>query len=65
MPKTRSILKTTWYQWYESLINPTKKSESNVKQKIMKFFESKISNNITMGYKPKKIRGAFEGGYIE
>ena len=31
----------------------------------MKLFESKISNNMHMGYKPKNIRGAFEGRYIE
>ena len=47
--KTRQIPENTWYMWHEQLISnipkPMKKSESNAKQKVIKFFESKIDNN--------------------
>ena len=58
--KTRAITENTWYQWYDWVINPipksVKKSESNTKQKVMRFVESKIDKNKTMDYKLKKLQ---------
>ena len=42
-----------------------KKSESNTKRKVMKFFQSKTGNNISLTYKPEKIRDIFESKYVE
>ena len=42
-----------------------KKSESDTKQKVMRLFESKVDNNTSMNYKPKKIKDAFEDKYVE
>ena len=58
--KTRAMTENTWYQWYDWVINPipksVKKSESNTKQKVMRFVESKIDKNKTMDYKLKKLQ---------
>ena len=42
-----------------------KKSESNTKHKVMKFFESKTGNNTSSTYKPEKNRETFESKYVE
>ena len=42
-----------------------KKSESDTKQKVFKLFESKIDNDTSTGYKPIKIKNAFEGRCVE
>ena len=48
MAKTRPILEKTQYQWYDWFVNcipeSIKKSESNTKQKVMMFIDSKIEN---------------------
>ena len=41
------------------------KPESNTKQIVMRFFESKIVNKTSIGYKPTKITNVFEGRYVE
>ena len=52
MTKTRAVPENTWYQWHDWLIThiskSTKMSERNTKQKVMRFFESKIDKNTTM-----------------
>ena len=67
--KTRPILKNTWYQCYDWLINhfwqSMKKSASNTNQTVMRLFESKLDNNMPTDYKPRKIRDVFEGRYVE
>lgn len=40
-----------------------KKSASNVKEKIMKLFETKIKNNISKDCQPKYIAGVFDDKY--
>ena len=69
MAKTRPILKTIWFQWYDWLINhipeSMKKSKSNTKQVIMRLFESKICNNTPADCKMKKIAYPFEGRDVE
>ena len=64
----RSITGNVWYQWSDWLIylipESVKRSESD-KQKIIKLFESKIDNDTLTGYKPKKIRDAFESTYVD
>ena len=38
---------------------PIKKSQNNNKLKVVRIFESKIYNNLSTDYKPRKIRDAF------
>ena len=42
-----------------------KKSESYTKQKVMRFYESRIDSNTPTDYKPKKIANVFESRYVE
>ena len=67
--KTRQIPENTWYMWHEQLISnipkPMKKSESNAKQKVIEFFESKIDNNTSSTIKQAKNRDTFESRYVE
>ena len=69
MAKTRPIPENTWYQWNDWLVKhfpeSMKKSESNTKQKVINLFESKIDYDTPTDYKPKKIKDAFEGKYVE
>ena len=69
MAKTRPIPENTWYQWNDWLDKhfpeSMKKSESNTKQKVINLFESKIDYDTPTDYKPKKIKDAFEGKYVE
>lgn len=70
MAKTRSIPENTWYQWSDVLINhfpeSVKWSESDNKQKVIKFYGSKLDNDTSTDYKPKKKKkDAFESRYVE
>ena len=54
MAKTKRKPQNSWYQWSEWLINyiseSLKKFQSNAKQKVMQFSESKLDNDIPMDY---------------
>ena len=39
MAKTRPITKTTWYQWYDCLINHISESKGETKQKTIRLFQ--------------------------
>ena len=54
-----------WYDWSVSDIPQyKKKSESNAKQKVMRFFETKTDSNTPTDYEPKAIADAFEGRHV-
>ena len=51
--------------WLINHIIPVKTSASNVKEKIMKFFETKADKNIHKDQKPKDISAAFDDSFIK
>ena len=59
MAKTRPLIKNTLYKWYGWLISYIlefmKKSVSDIKETIMKLFETNVHKNIFKDYNPKKL----------
>ena len=54
--------------WYDCIINhipeSMKKSKSNIEQKVMRLFESKVDDNTAMDYKPEKTKNTCERRYV-
>ena len=50
------MAKDAWYEWlFSQIAKSVIKPSSDIKEKIMRIFKTKLVNNITKDYKPKNI----------